>query len=96
VLGTPLRSPAELPEGYRLDLISDPDAPVLRRQDGAVVARFVAGGATREAVELEAFNDLATTWPRANLAERFVVRRQGEVVRRTSLSRPSENSVKAK
>ena len=84
MLGTPRKSP-KLPEGYRLDLISDPDAPTLRRQDGTVVARFVAGGATREAVELEAFNDLATTWPRASLVDRFVVPLQGEVVRRTSL-----------
>jgi hypothetical protein len=66
VLGTPRNLP-KLPEGYHLDLISDPDTPTLRRQDGTVVARFVAGGATREAVELEAFNDLASREPRRPL-----------------------------
>ena len=48
----------ELPEGYRLDLTSDPDAPALRRADGAVVARFAARGMTRGAVEQEALEDL--------------------------------------
>ena len=38
------RMPAtsDLPEGYRLDLLGDPDAPALRRLDGTVVARFAA------------------------------------------------------
>ena len=29
-----------LPAGYHLDLISDPDTIILRRRNGAVVARF--------------------------------------------------------
>jgi hypothetical protein len=52
--GTP-----DLPEGYRLDLLGDPDAPALRRPDGTVVARFAAAGATPEAIEREALEDLA-------------------------------------
>jgi len=50
---------SDLPEGYRLDLLGDPDAPALRRPDGTVVARFAAGGATRGAIEREALDDLA-------------------------------------
>ncbi len=50
--------PPKLPEGYRLDLSSDPDAPALRRPDGALVARFVAGGMTYEVIEQEALEDL--------------------------------------
>ena len=50
--------PPELPEGYRLDLASDPDSPALRRPDGSVVARFSAKGMTYEAVEREALEDL--------------------------------------
>jgi hypothetical protein len=48
---------SDLPEGYRLDLLGDP--PALRRPNGTVVARFAAGGATREAIEREALDDLA-------------------------------------
>jgi hypothetical protein len=48
----------ELPEGYRLDLLGDLDAPALRRPDGTVVARFAARGLRREAVEREALEDL--------------------------------------
>ena len=47
-----------LPEGYRLDLLGDPDTPALRRPDGTVVARFASRGLTREAVEREALEDL--------------------------------------
>jgi hypothetical protein len=50
--------PPKLPEGYRLDLSSDPDAPVLRRPDGSAVARFSAWGMTDEAVQREALEDL--------------------------------------
>ena len=50
---------SDLPEGYRLDLLGDPDAPALRRPDGTVVARFAAGGAAREAILREALEDLA-------------------------------------
>jgi hypothetical protein len=50
---------SDLPEGYRLDLLGDPDVPALRRPDGTVVARFAAGGATRGAIEREALDDLA-------------------------------------
>ncbi len=55
------RRPRKLPEGYRLDLVGDPDAPALRRPDGCVVARFCAGGMTHEAVEREALEDLLRT-----------------------------------
>jgi hypothetical protein len=48
----------ELPDGYRLDLSSDPDAPLLRRPDGTAAARFSAWGMTDEAVEQEALEDL--------------------------------------
>jgi hypothetical protein len=47
-----------LPEGYRLDLVSDPDAPVLRRPDGTAVARFSARGMVDKDVEQEALEDL--------------------------------------
>ena len=49
--------PSKLPEGYRLDLSSDPDAPVLRRPDGTAAARFSAWGMTKEAIEQEALED---------------------------------------
>jgi hypothetical protein len=49
---------SHLPEGYRLDLLGDPHAPALRRPDGTVVARFAAAGATPEAIEREALEDL--------------------------------------
>ena len=52
------RGPFKLPEGYRLDLADDPDAPALRRSDGTVVARFGARGMTHEAIEREALEDL--------------------------------------
>ena len=48
----------KLPEGYRLDLSADPDAPALRRPDGTVVARFASRGLAREAIEREALEDL--------------------------------------
>jgi hypothetical protein len=50
--------PPKLPEGYRLDLADDPDAPALRRPDGTVVARFVLRGMTHQALEREALEDL--------------------------------------
>ena len=50
--------PPKPPEGYRLDLASDPDAPALRRPDGSVVAHFSARGMTYEAIEREALEDL--------------------------------------
>jgi hypothetical protein len=50
--------PPKLPEGYSLDLSSDPDAPALRRPDGTVAARFSAWGMTKEAIEREALEDL--------------------------------------
>ena len=56
-MGTTHRTP-RLPEGYRLDLASDPDAPALRRPDATVVARFSARGMTPEAIEREALEDL--------------------------------------
>ena len=59
-MGSTHRSP-KLPEGYRLDLAGDPDAPALRRPDGTVVARFGARGMTNEAIEREALEDLLGT-----------------------------------
>ena len=56
-MGEAWNSP-KLPEGYRLDLAGDPDAPALRRPDGTVVARFGARGTTHEAVGREALEDL--------------------------------------
>jgi hypothetical protein len=55
--------PPKLPEGYRLDLAGDPDAPALRRPDGTVVARFGARGLTHEALERGALEDLLGTIP---------------------------------
>jgi hypothetical protein len=49
--------PPKLPEGYSLDLSSDPDAPALRRPDGTAAARFSAWGMTKEAIEQEALED---------------------------------------
>jgi hypothetical protein len=46
--------PPKLPEGYRLDLSADPDAPALRRPDGTAVARFAVRGMTlAEALEID-------------------------------------------
>ena len=59
-MGRTHRAP-KLPEGYRLDLSADPDAPALRRPDGTVVARFGARGTTGEAIEREALEDLLRT-----------------------------------
>ena len=53
--------PPKLPEGYRLDLSADPNAPALRRPDGTVVARFGARSTTGEAIEREALEDLLRT-----------------------------------
>ena len=53
--------PPKLPEGYRLDLADDPDAPALRRSDGTVVVRFALRGMTHQAVEREALEDLLHT-----------------------------------
>jgi hypothetical protein len=47
-----------LPEGFRLDLADDPDAPALRRPDGTVVARFGLRGMIHQALEREALEDL--------------------------------------
>ena len=52
----------KLPEGYRFDPASDPDAPALRRPDGTVVARFsLRGMTTYDALEQEALEDLLRT-----------------------------------
>jgi hypothetical protein len=59
-VGTTHRLP-KLPEGYRLDLAGDPDAPALRRPDGTVVAHFGARGMMNEALEREALKDLLGT-----------------------------------
>jgi hypothetical protein len=66
--------PFKLPEGYRLDLADDPDAPALRRSDGTVVAHLGARGMTHEAVEREALEDLLHTRsrkPGVGESERF-------------------------
>jgi hypothetical protein len=44
-----------------LDLVSDLDAPALRRPNGTLVARFGARGMPYEAVEREALEDLLRT-----------------------------------
>ena len=59
-----LQEPPKLPEGYRLDLAEDPDAPALRRPDGTVVARFGAKGMMHEAVGREALENLPHTNPK--------------------------------
>jgi len=46
-----------LPPGYRLDR-SNPDVWALRRSEGWAVAHFSARGATREAIEEAAWEDL--------------------------------------
>ena len=48
-----------LPSPYYLDE-SDPDIPVLRRQDGAFVAAFSAQGATKEDIVEAAEEDYRT------------------------------------
>ena len=53
-----MEGPPKLPEGYRLDLYSDSDAPVLRRPNGTKVACFSARGMTKGAIEQEALKDL--------------------------------------
>jgi hypothetical protein len=53
--------PPKLPEGYRLDLSADPDAPALQRPDGTRVARFAVRGMTHQAVEPEALEHLPHT-----------------------------------
>ncbi|MDQ3862224.1 MAG: hypothetical protein M3317_01740 [Actinomycetota bacterium] len=71
-VGTTHRQP-RLPEGYRLDLTGDPDAPALRRPDGTVVARFSARGMTHKAIEREALEDLL----RLDAGQRGEVRLRG-------------------
>jgi hypothetical protein len=61
--------PPKLPEGYRLDVSGDPDAPALRRPDGTVVARFGARGLTHEALEREALEDLLHTSRKPGVGE---------------------------
>ncbi len=50
--------PPKLPEGFRLYLASDPNAPGVLRPDGTVVDRFGAKGMAHEALEREALEDL--------------------------------------
>ncbi len=49
-----------LGNGYRLDLVSDPRAIVLRREDGSRVARFSVWEATSRAIEQAAEEDYRT------------------------------------
>ncbi len=66
----------KLPEGYRFDPASDPDAPALRRPDGTVVARFSPRGMTTyEALEQEALEDLLRTSHQPWGGELYTVRR---------------------
>jgi hypothetical protein len=53
-----MRREAKLPKHYDLDE-SDPDAVVLRRDDGTFVAAFSARGATREGLVEAAREDYA-------------------------------------
>lgn len=46
-----------LGNGYRLDLVSQPRAIVLRREDGSEVARFSVWDATSSAIEQAAEED---------------------------------------
>ncbi len=46
-----------LGNGYRLDLVGDPTAIVLRREDGSEVARFSVWDATTKAIEQAAEQD---------------------------------------
>jgi hypothetical protein len=46
-----------LGHGYRLDLVSVPEAIVLRREDGTEVSRFRVRDATRQAIEQAAHDD---------------------------------------
>ena len=46
----------QLPPGYRLDLTHDPDAPLLRREDGWPILVF-GPAASREAIEKLAWDD---------------------------------------
>ena len=55
--------PPKLPEGYRLYLAIDPNAPALRRLDGTVVDRFGARSMAHEALEREALEDLLGAIP---------------------------------
>jgi hypothetical protein len=50
-----------LANGYRLDLVSDPSAIVLRREDGSEVARFSVWDATSSAIEQAAEQDYRLT-----------------------------------
>lgn len=45
-----------LPPGYRLDEVTDPDVVILRREDGSVVAEFTLG-TVREEIERIAWED---------------------------------------
>jgi hypothetical protein len=51
------REELRLPPGYRLDR-SDPDVLALRRPEGWLVAYFSSRGATNEAIEKVAWEDL--------------------------------------
>ncbi|MDQ3912610.1 MAG: hypothetical protein M3305_12755 [Actinomycetota bacterium] len=53
-------SPSFLGNGYYLDLVSDPRAIVLRREDGTEVARFTVWEATSKAIERAAQKDYLT------------------------------------
>jgi hypothetical protein len=46
-----------LPEGYRRDLITDPDVVILRRPDGSVVAVFSREGVAEGQIERAARED---------------------------------------
>jgi hypothetical protein len=72
------RRPLKLPEGYRLDLASDPEAPALRRPDGTVAARFSLRGITQGAIEREALEDLLQRTGAMRTSENFYSTHFGE------------------
>ena len=72
------RRPLKLPEGYRLDLASDPEAPALRRPDGTVAARFSLRGITQGAIEREALEDLLQRTGAMRTSENFYSTHSGE------------------
>jgi hypothetical protein len=47
----------ELPNGYYLDRITDPDVLILRRSDGSTVAVFSPSSAAKEEIERAAKED---------------------------------------
>ncbi len=49
--------PMRLSLGYRMDIVSEPDVIILRREDSSEVAKFSMLGATLEEIERAAQED---------------------------------------